>query len=381
MDRHQEMVDFLSGVDDLVTIDDDLAFLKAWSFFEIGSLVQAKLINDRLRQRRHDPNDARLELNLAVAMGTWENFSDILTREWAERDKREPRYVLQLAQLAADVDKDRAIQLVREATRKAPDSPEVLAAASVLGYRLGQDDEAMPWMVEAARLSPPEDGPVKTGGIREVIDIAIAGADTTRGVQEAFSAARIPLHTAAPFWKMPMTRLLVSQPRYNERERDPRRRTVIPVRHGVRGILDMAPVRTIIADITSLLLLTELDLLPVLEKRFDRIAIPWSTMELLLIESQSCRFHQPSRIAGAKKLRELIVDNTLRPFISSAEPPSQLVQEVGPDLAELLHAAKQSDGRVIRPLPIHRIQTFMEEEAPPRVRPPGDDHLAVRRRS
>ena len=32
-------------------------------------------------------------------------------------------------------------------------------------------------------------------------------------------------------------------------------------------------------------------------------------------------------------------------------------------MAELLHAAKQSDGRVIRPLPIHRIQTFMEEEA------------------
>jgi len=64
-----------------------------------------------------------------------------------------------------------------------------------------------------------------------------------------------------------------------------------------------------------------------------------------------------------KKLRELIVDNTLRTFISSAEPPSQLVQEIGPDLAELLHAAKQSDGRVIRPLPIHRIQTFMEEEA------------------
>ena len=363
MDRHRELVDFLAAADDLVAIDDDLALLKAWSLFHIGSLVQAKLINDRLRQARRDPNDARLEINLAMAMGTWENFPDIVTREWAERDKREPRYLLHLAQLAADVDKDRAIELAREATRKAPDSPEILAAASILAYRLGQDDEAMAWMVEAARLSPPEHGPVMTGGMRDLIDIAIAGADTTRGVQEAFSAARIPLHTAAPFWKMPMTRLLVSQARDNERERDPRRRTVIPIRHGVRGILEMSPVRRVAADITSLLLLAELELLPVLEKRFDGIAIPWSTMELLLIESQRCRFHQPSRIAGAKKLRELIVDNTLCPLISSAEPPSQLVQEVGPDLAELLHTAKQSDGRVIRPLPIYRIQTFMEEEA------------------
>jgi hypothetical protein len=363
MDRHQEVVDFLSGADDLVSIDHDLTFVKAWSLFEIGRLVEAKLINDRLRQTRHDPNDARLELDLAVAMGTWENFSDIVTREWAERNQREPRYLLQLAGLAADIDKNRAIKLVRAATRKAPDSPEVLAAASVLGYRLGQDDEAMPWMVEAARLSPGEDGPVKTGGIREVIDIAIAGADTTRGVQEAFSAARIPLHTAAPFWKMPMTRLLISQAGNNQQERDPRRRTVIPIRHGMRGIMEMSPVRKIVADITSLLLAAELDLLPFLEKRFEQIAIPWSTMELLLVENQSCRFHQPSRIAGAKKLRELIVDGTLHTLTSSPEPPLGLVQEVGQELAELLHSAKQSGGRVVRPLPIHRIQTFMEQEA------------------
>jgi len=363
MDRHREVVDFLIAADDLVAIDNDLGFAKAWSLFNIGSLVEAKLINDRLRQARQDPNDARLEVNLAVAMGTWENFPDILTREWAARNDREPRYLLQLAQLAADVDKDRAIALVREATRKGSERAEVLAAASFLAYRLGQDDEAMPWLVEAARLSPPENGPVVTREMRDVVDMVTAGADRTRGVQEAFSAARIPLHTAAHFWKMPLARLLVSQARDNERERDPRRRTVIPIRHGVRGISEMSAVRTISADITSLLLLAELDLLPVVEKRFDQVAIPWSTMHLLLTESQSCRFHQPSRIAGAKKLRELIVDSTLRPLISSVEPPSELVQQIGAELAELLHAAKLSGGRVIRPLPIHRIQTFMEEEA------------------
>jgi hypothetical protein len=120
MDRHREVVDFLAAADDLVAIDDDLALLKAWSLFHIGSLVQAKIINDRLRQARRDPNDARLEVSLAVVMGTWENFPDIVNREWAERDKREPRYLLHLAQLAADFDKDRAIELGREARRKAP---------------------------------------------------------------------------------------------------------------------------------------------------------------------------------------------------------------------------------------------------------------------
>jgi hypothetical protein len=103
--------------------------------------------------------------------------------------------------------------------------------------------------------------------------------------------------------------------------------------------------------------------LPALERRFDRILIPWSTTEWLLTETYSCRFHQPSRVAGAKKLRELIVANTLRPFMPTSEPPADLVREVGRELAELLHAAKETDGRVVRPLPVHRLQSFMEEEA------------------
>jgi tetratricopeptide (TPR) repeat protein len=362
MDQHQELVDFLTGADDLVEIDDDLALVKGWSLFHLGRLIEAKLINGRLRRTRNDPNDVRLEINLALAMGTWEEFADILSREWAERDKREPRYLLQLARFVGDIDKDRALALAREATRKAPDNAEVLGAASLVAYRLGHDEQATPWMVEAARLSPP-DGPVKTGGIRDLVDFAMAAADTTRGVQEAVSAARVPLHIAAPFWKMPLTRLFVSQPRDNERERDPRRRTVIPIRHGVRGILDMSPVKTIAADITSFLLLTELNLLRAVEKRFERIGIAWSTMELLLTEIQSCRFHQPSRIAAAKKLRELIVNNNIGTLLSSAEPPLELVQETGPDLAGLLYAAKQTGGRVVRPLPIYRVQSLMEQNA------------------
>src|SRR5262249_19026261 len=126
MDRHQELVDFLTDAVDLVEINDDLTLVKGWSLFHLGRLIEAKLINERLRQKRNDPNYVRLEIDLALAMGTWEEFADVLSREWAERDKREPRYLLQLARLVGDIDKDRALELAREATRKAPDNPDVL---------------------------------------------------------------------------------------------------------------------------------------------------------------------------------------------------------------------------------------------------------------
>ena len=363
MDRYRDLVEFLAAAEDLVAINDDLASAKAWALFHTGRLVEAKSINDRLQQRRRSRNDAGLELNLAVAMGTWEDFPKILAREWTERAGRDPRHLLLIAKLAADVDKDRALELAREAAGREPENAEILVAAGDLAYRIGRDEEAMPWIAKAARLSSPKNGPVKTGKVRDVIDIVMAGADRTRGVQEAFSSARIPLHMAARFWNMPMARLLVSQARNNELVRDGRRQMVVPVRHGARGIQEMSPARTIAADITALLLVEELDLLPIMKQRFERIAIPWSTMGLLLTESQSCRFHQPSRVAGARKLRELIVANTLQAFAPSVEPPKELVDEVGRDLAELLQAAKQSGGRVIRPLPVHRVQTFGEEEA------------------
>jgi hypothetical protein len=125
----------------------------------------------------------------------------------------------------------------------------------------------------------------------------------------------------------------------------------------------MSPARAVLADFTSLLLTSELELLSELATRFDQIYIPWSTMELLLVESQSCRFHRPSRVANAKKLRELVFNNTLRPMAPSAEPPAGLVEEVGSELAELLFAARHSNGRVVRPLPVHRVRSFMEATA------------------
>ena len=171
MYRYHDLVEFLGTAEDLVAMDDDLASLKAWGLFHIGRLVEAKSINDRLQKTRHSRNDAGLELNLAVAMGTWEDFTRILARGWAERDDRDPRHLLQLAKLATDVDKDRAIELAREVARREPGNPEILVAAADLAYRVGRDEEAMPWIAEAARLSTPETGPVKTGRVRDAPSI------------------------------------------------------------------------------------------------------------------------------------------------------------------------------------------------------------------
>src|SRR5208283_4160459 len=124
------------------------------------------------------------------------------------------------------------------------------------------------------------EGPVITKSLPEIVEALTASADRTRGIDEAVSAGQIPIHLAASMWNTSIARLLVTQPVHNERERDPRRRTVVPVRHGSRDLTDVSQVQAISVDFTSLLLVSELDLLPQLSNRFQRIQLPCSTMEL-----------------------------------------------------------------------------------------------------
>ncbi len=116
-------------------------------------------------------------------------------------------------------------------------------------------------------------------------------------------------------------------------------------------------------DITSLMVLGYLDLLKKTLTTFRRVVLAPETMTLLLNERRHVRFHQPSRVEEAEEIRALIDQGPLKMDQSLPKPPEWLVNEIGRDLAELLEAARMTSGRVVRPYPIFKLQTFMEREA------------------
>ncbi len=360
--QEQELADFLEKISTLEIIDDDLRSLMAWTLMHRGRINEAAKINNDLLQKRDHPNDASLEMNLVLYMGAWDRFSQILEREWGKRSDRAPRYLLQLARLAADTDKERSLKILKEAALKGKEDANILSASAALAYHLGHDDLALPWMVAAAKLSSPE-GPVRTADTKEALEIMSASADRTRGIVEAFLSAKIPLHMAASFLNQPITNFLITRRLENINENDARQKSNIPLRHGARLTVDASKAQTILTDFTSLLILAEMGLLETFGKRFSRIFVPWSLMELLLVEHHSCRYHQPSRIESAKKLRDLIVDKVLEPFNEYVEPPLALVKEIGKDLADLVVLAQQKNSRVVRSLPIYKLGSFMEVSA------------------
>ena len=364
--NESDVVAFLEENDDLVQQSTSLATEKAWALAHIGRLAESKKLNDRLRTKRDDPFDLLLDINLALQAGDWERFPTIVDREWRKQDTHEPEILLRLASLAAETDATavRALDLVKLAAGKAPDDPKVLLGAFDLAIQLGRDKEADPtWFSTAAELST-DGGPVWQFDLRTVIEEMMpAHRDRVRTVERALLRGEAPLHLCASALNMRLSRSLIDLPHHNAGCRDGRQRSLLPIISGARRPVEMRAEWTVGLDATSVMVLHHLGLLRPALGAFKQVILPPDIMILLLNERRRSRFHQPSRVKDAEEVRELIDQGLLTPTKSLAEPPGWLVEEVGRDLAEMLHAAQAVNGRVVRPRPIHKLRTFAEDEA------------------
>jgi hypothetical protein len=111
------------------------------------------------------------------------------------------------------------------------------------------------------------------------------------------------------------------------------------------------------------MILYQLGILKEALKSFGRALIAPETMLVLLNERKQIRFHQPSLVEAAKEIRRSIDSGRLRIAEGLPNPPAELTEEVGRDLAQLLEAARREDGLVVRPRPLHKLGSFMNEEA------------------
>jgi len=362
--RFEELVSFLDGCDDLVVADAKLSALKAWALFFAGRFGEASVIVGRSVSGNAHPDIVALDINLAIASANWEHFGAILDREWARREDWPAKNLLQLGFVCARANHDRAVELAQLAAAKEPNDPQILANAYLLAVRLGREDLGAGWIPRAAELSGAE-GPVRTGTAVEAMSMVSDGFRRSREISNLLAEGKLPLNVASALLNTPISRFLIVEARHNARETDWRRRSIIPLRHGGRLNHDTRSIRTITAELSSLILLADLDLLSMLDARFDHIKIPWSTANTLLTEVMEAEFHQPSRVTAARRLSIMARGQSppIRPLMSGMTPPEWLVEQVGHELAELLEAARTAGGRLVRPLPIFEAGSLMERRA------------------
>ena len=365
--NHAEIVKFADEHPEIVEMSDYLISAKAWSLFHGGEYQKSKDINDSLLARRTEQKDVALDINVAVTAGEWERFSTIVNREWQRHDLHTPEMLIGLAQLASQEDQnaDRALQLSKLASEKAPDNPRILMAAYMLHCETGNEDKADPyWLARAAEHSSPSEGPVWNVDLRYLVkELGPERQDRLRAIEKSLLDGDITIGMAASVFNSPLIGFFFQTARHNINEADGRSRTVLPIISGGHSLIDLNKSWSIGLDISSIIVLSYLGLLEKAIDAFHHVKLAPETMGLLFQERNRVRFHQPSRIKAAEEIRDLVNTSRLRTATDLPSPDQTIAEEVGFDLATLLQAAKDNDGRVICVLPLNKVGSYMEKEA------------------
>ncbi len=363
---HEEIIDFLERHADILEQSDDLKTAKAWALLRAGGLEESKEINDSVKSRRTHPDNLLLDFKITVASGQWERFGEVLERAWNQRGVFHPQDLMHFAHVAGMQDQhDLALKFAREAAKKAPENPHILAAGYWLYFQLGREEEAnLDWLQRATNLSSPAQGPVQLVSLEDIVtELFPKRRDHVREVERKWRAGEIPMSVAADALNVSVTRVLLRKARSNENEQDARRWATIPIFAGGREPIQLQENWAIGLDVSSVLVLDYLGLLEKAINSFHHVKLAPNIMEHMLREQQEVRFHQPSRVRDAQQV--LALENQGRLALADRlHVPSQAISdEVGAELGALLNMAREKNGKVICTVPIHKAGSLMDQEA------------------
>ncbi|MDO9164000.1 MAG: hypothetical protein Q8N35_17110 [Methylococcaceae bacterium] len=369
--RSAELVNFLKDNVDLLSQSKHLHISYAWGLYHEGVFLESRAELKKLCDETSSPNYRALQVNLGIATGDWDSLSAYIADEYRNRGDRSSHDLIAAAQLALHLGLPQAKDLVFEAAAKANDDSSILTAAYFIATSAGweKDPQVFQWLEKAVELSG-DDGPLHRMSLKDLFDRKPEWDRRESETWRLLAQGKIPIFVAAESLNRTLIDLTIFPALANLTETDPRRRSAIPAYSGKRVSLEFDVVgKTVALDATALLTLSFLNILDLVLDAFDAVYFPHSTLGWLFEERQKTTFHQPSRIANAHKVRDLLATNVLEEFMPSSVASSDLSAQIGDDLAALIAEAEKlqyADGIqhiVVRSAPVHRLSSLMAEEA------------------
>jgi len=369
--RSAELVSFLNENIDLIYQSKKLRMSYAWGLYNEGAFLESRAVLAELSDEVGSQNYRALQVYLGISTGDWASLTAYIANEYQNRDHRSASDLIGTAQLALHLGSPHAKDLVFEAAAKADDDPTVLTSAYFIATSAGWEDDprVFHWLEKTAELSG-EDGPLQRMSLKDILDRKPEWDRRESETWRLLAQSRMPIFLAAQSLNRTLIDLTTFPALANLSETDPRRKSAIPAYSGKRVPLQFdVRGKAVALDATALLTLSYLNIVDLALDTFATVHIPHSTLGWLFEERQKATFHQPSRIAKAHKLRDLLATDMLQKFTPSTVARSDLAAQVGDELASLIAEAEKvrdadkTQHIVVRSPPVHRIASLMEEEA------------------
>ncbi|WP_147270294.1 MULTISPECIES: HTH domain-containing protein [Rhodopseudomonas] len=326
----------------------------AWALFRKGRLKEAKTAADALLS---SDRDLQLEIAIAVESGEWESLAKPLAAYLDDVSKHSGLTLIRAAHLAQQSGHGPFMDLVRAAVSKAGDSPHVWLGAYTAIIEAGLEEEvpeSHEWFRKALQHSGKR-GPIQQFELKDILPQQREWDKRTADISERVNKAEVPLVIAAPGLRTTVVDILLRNLVRNSSLEDARRKYVIPLFSGHRPPERVGSAITSLGlDISGLLVLGWLGVLPKVFKTFKTIALPATILTELFDGRRRVQHVQKSRIKRARELEQTILRNRIkivRPLESDAEP---LSEEFDSSLSALIRNAVDAGGIVLRPGPVHR---------------------------
>jgi hypothetical protein len=371
LNRSMELVKFLRANVDLLSQSKILNNLYAWGLYYEGEFTDSRAILEELGAEERNQSYRALLVNLAIRTGDWASLTAFIAKENQERVSRTSYELLSTGKLAISLELPQAQNLIFEAAAKANDDPNILADAYIAAISAGweEDTRVFEWFERAVCMSD-NDGPIRRMTLKELLDSKTGWDQQETKNFDLLAQGKLPLFLAAQSLNHTLADLTLFPAFANSAETDPRRRKLTPAFSGSRcpSPFDLGG-KAIGLEATALLTLGFLNLLDVAFDAVETIHIPHSTLAWLFMERQRAVFHQPSRIKNAHTVRDCLATNKLERFNPRVAADGELSVQVGKELADLIAEAEDACSRtntqhiVVRPAPVYRVSSLMEEEA------------------
>ncbi|MCF3527066.1 tetratricopeptide repeat protein [Stenotrophomonas maltophilia] len=361
-----------------------LAFLDGHKFLLEQSEVLARMYVDALLRhgRWKDAEDIaesymelgaeKLDFSLQVSInsGAWEDVGRLLENSFAESDISE-KELIRLASISTSIGNVAlAKRMVRRATERSPIDPNIAWSAYMVAVKGNweRDPEVREWVNIGIASADTEGSSVQSATLSDLMKLAPRLKEQSEALEKGVASGEMFLALAATQVNRPLVSIIVGSAISNESEPEFRSLSPVPLYAGIARKDIESRIRSVALDVTAILTLVRLGLLQRILEFFETIYVPHSIGVWLFSEASRVRFHQPGRIVEARKLLHAIARKELR-IMDATAGFSQLVKnEVGVDLAQLIHVCQfdreaGKDAFVVRPAPLHRVGSLLEENA------------------
>jgi hypothetical protein len=319
-------------------------------------LKEAKDVADNLQKRTPPARDLDLEVAIAIESGEWESLAVPLGAFLDDISTHSALDLIRAAHIAQASGRGPMVDLLKAAIAKDEPDANVWLGAYTLTIEEGlQDDmpESHQWFQRALALSG-ADGPIQRFELKELLPQQQEWNERTRSISDSIVRGKVPLIIAAAGLRTTVIDILLRNLVRNSAIADPRKRVAVSIFSGSRVPEPCGQLPCLALDISALLVMGWLGILPTVFGVFPRIVLPAKILSELFEGRRRIQHVQKSRIRRAVELEQIIARGRLKLVRTDDVIADELSTEVGNALGGFIRAGEAANGIILRPAPVHK---------------------------